>query len=292
MNKADHVLVFINSQKPELIFAATEIMLQTPKGTQIIPCLFEDIMEYHFRCEEIYVLEIEPETEGEKKRLAEFIIQRKKTLKLWSYDGKVFTPSGMRDSVGYIHELKKLRIGIPEYLQKRAGLIELGNEEIGDPEVSRILKALAVQKVFDFNIEKPQGHIKLLGKMVTEVVTEKHDPEIDALAKMRSELIKETERQKLILSVANLRELNYRRLEFGGVIVINLREINPFLMDIQDFIKSIKAPKFIVEFSCTGYHRFLFIKNGEIISRQDYAESSGKKKSRQRAANHFKKIEV
>lgn len=292
MNKADHVLVFINSQKPELIFAATEIMLQTPKGTQIIPCLFEDIMGYHFRCEEIYVLEIEPKTEGEKKRLAEFIAQRKKTLKLWSYDGKVFTPSGMRDSVGYIHELKKLRISIPEYLQKRASLVELGHEEIADLEAARILKAVIVQNIFDFNIGKPQGHLKLLGKMVTEIVTEKHDKEIDALAKMRLELIKETERQKLILSVANLRELSYRRREFGGVIVIDLREINPFLMDVQDFAKSIKAPKFIIEFSCAGYYHFLFIKNGEIISRQDYAESSGKKKSRQRAAKHFKKIEI
>jgi hypothetical protein len=292
MNKANYVLVFINSEKPELIFAATEIMLQTPKGAQIIPCSFSDIMDHKFHCEEVYVLEIEPKTADEKIRLAEFIAQRKKTLKLWSYDGKVFTPEGMRDSAGYIHELKKLRISIPEYLYKRASLVELGNEEIDDSETSRILKALAVQKVFDFNAGKHHGHIKLLGKMVTEVVTEKRDQEIDALAKMRLELIKETERQKLILSAANLRELTYRRREFGGVIVIDLREINPFLVDINDLAKSIKAKKFIIEFSCTGHYRFLFIKNGEIISRQDYSESSGKKKSRQRAATHFKKIET
>jgi len=291
MNKANHVLIFINSQKPELIFAATEIMLQTSKGAQIIPCLFEDVMNYRLRCEEVYVLEIEPKTEDEKKRLAEFIAQRK-TLKLWSYDGKIFTSEGMRDSAGYTHELKKLRISIPEYLYKRAGLIELGHEETADLEAARILKAIAVQKAFDFNVGKTVGYLKLLGKMITEIVTEKHDPEIEALAKMRPELIKSTEEENKILSTTNFRGLNYRQREFGGVIVISFREINPFLLDIRDVIKAIKAPKFVIEFSCTGHYRFLFVKNGEIISRRDYAEISGQKKSRERAAKAFKKMDV
>ncbi len=291
MNKANHVLIFINSQKPELIFAATEIMLQTPKGARIIPSLFEDVMNHRFHCEEIYVLEIEPKTEDEKKRLAEFIAQHK-TLKLWSYDGKIFTPDGMKDSAGYIHELKKLRISIPEYLYKRAGLIELGHEEIADLEVARILKAIAVQKAFDFNVGKSAGYLKLLGKMITEIVTQKHDAEIEALAKMRPELIKSTEKEKRILSVANFRGLNYRQSEFGGVIVISLREINPFLLDVQDIIKSIKAQKFIIEFSCSGVYHAIFIKNGNLISRRDYSESSNRKKLRQRAAKAFKQTEI
>lgn len=290
MNKANHVLIFINSQKPELIFAASEIMLQTPKGAQIIPCSFADIMNYHFRCEEIYVLEIEPKTEQEKNQLREFISQHK-NLKLWSYDGKIFTPEGMKDSVGYAHELKKFRISFPEYLQQRANLIESGHEEITDSEAARILKAIAVQKAFDFNIGKSGGYLKLLGKLVTEIVTEQHDAEIETLANMRPELIKNTEKEKRLWYARNLRDPAFRRNEFGGVIVIDLQEINPFLIDVADVVKSIKAKKFIVEFSCSGYYRFLFVKNGEIISRRYHAEVSGKKKSRKRAAESFKKIE-
>ncbi|QQG52915.1 MAG: hypothetical protein HY931_01635 [Candidatus Falkowbacteria bacterium] len=290
MNKANHVLIFINSQKPELIFAATEIMLQTPKGAQIIPCLFADIMKHHFHCEEIFVLEIEPKTDDEKKQLAEFIVQHK-MLKLWSHDGKIFTPDGMKDSVGYAHELKKFRISFPEYLQKRANLIEIGQEDIADTEASRILKAIAVQKTFDFNIGKSDGYPKLLGKMITEIVTEQHDAEIEALANMRSELLKNTEKEKRLWSIRNLRDIAFRRNEFGGVITIDLQEINPFLLDVADIIKSIKAKKFIVEFSCSGYYRFLFVSGQEIISRRYHAEVSGKNKSRERAAKAFKKIE-
>jgi hypothetical protein len=292
MDKANQSVIFINVKKPELIFPASEIMLQTTKGAKIVPSSFDGVINYDLHCEDIYVLEIEPKNEEEKNKLKEFIARRKKTLKLWTAAGHIFNQNGRQDSIGYTHELKKLRISIPEYLQRRANLIELGNEEINDLGAVRILKAIAVQRVFDFNTGRSDGYLKLLGKMITEIVTEKHDPEIDALANMRLELIKFTAKQKHLLGLASLRDPAFRRREFGGVIVIDLREINPFLMDTHDFAKSIKAQKFIVEFSCAGYYRFLFIRNGEIIHRRYHAEISGKNKSRERAAKAFKKLEI
>ncbi|HZJ40750.1 MAG TPA: hypothetical protein VFD16_00610 [Candidatus Saccharimonadales bacterium] len=292
MDKANSSLVFINFSKPELIFPATEIMLQTPNGTKIIPCSFEDIMNYKFHYEDVYVLEIEPKNEEEKNRLQEFIKHRKKTLKLWTADCHLFNQAGRQDSIGYVYELKKLGIYIPEYLQKRIKLIKLGHENLNDRETTRILKAIAVQKSFDFNIGKSKGYLTLIKKMITEIVTEKHDQEIETLAKMRSELIKNTERYKLLYFSKNLRGVTFRRGEFGSKIVIGLKEINPFLIDISDFAKSIKASKFIIEFSCGGYYHFLFIEKGEMLKRCDYAESTGIKKIRQITAKTFKTIEL
>lgn len=289
MNKANQAVIFINREKPELIYPAAEILLQIPKGAQIVPCSFQEIMSYELHCEDVYILEIEAKTEAEKSLLKEFIANRKKTLKIWTANKQVFNQAGAEESIGYAYELRKLRISIPDYLQKRSALIELGNEEIKDSGAIRVLKALKAQKIFDFNTDNNEGYLSLLGKMITEVITEKLEPEIDALVQIREKLIENTEKEKHQLRLANLQDYSFRSPEFGGRILINLKEINPFLIDIKDFASSIKVPatNFILEYSCLGHTHFLMINQGKISSRLHYLENGNKKKLRKKAAREF-----
>jgi len=58
-------------------------------------------------------------------------------------------------------------------------------------------------------------------------------------------------------------------------------------MDTPNFIKDVKASKFIIHYSSSGYRHFLLVKNSEVINRCQYSETTGEKKCCQMAAKVF-----
>jgi len=188
MNKANYSLIFINSGKPELIFLAAEIMLQTAKGVKIIPSSFEDVIKHNNHCEDVYVLGFQPKNEDETTSLIDFISKLKKTLKIWVSDDYIFNHIGSQKSLGYSRELRKLGISIFDYVEKRIEAVKLGDEDTKDAQAKRVLEALSVQRAFDFNVDKTEGEHALLKKLITEIITDVPDLEIDVLTKMRASL--------------------------------------------------------------------------------------------------------
>lgn len=287
MNKANYSLIFINSEKPELIFLAAEIMLQTAKGVKIIPSSFEDVIKHNNHCEDIYVLGFQPKNKDETTSLIDFVSKLKKTLKIWVSDDYIFNHIGFQKSLGYSRELRKLGISIFDYVEKRIEAIRLGDEDTKDIQAKRVLEALSVQRAFDFNVDRTEGKHALLKKLITEIVTDVPDLEIDVLTKMRASLKLETEKQKRFLSSTIIRSSSCRQPEFKNTSVINLKEINPFLMDTPNLIGDVKASKFIIQYSSSGYRHFILVKNSEVINRCQYSETTGEKKCRQMAAKAF-----
>ncbi len=275
-------IVFFNRNEPYLIFPAATLFLQLGGHVQIEPSDVNAMVEHELNDDdEIYIIDIGPETEGELKKLIDFEIKNKNKIQLWINEKEGQNTHSLTTLIGMGYKISP---------DGRSTIKEITKKDFAtsNKAAERILRAYQAQISLDFNTDHPKGINRILKEMISELISGKENAEINALAEIQKVAEKKMNGLLRFWSTTSIRGQALKAYPFQKISLIKLeeeKELDPFI-DLAPLIQLLKTKtfKFILEYNCRGKIHYLYFRK-DIMVRSSYSDRIGKQFTRIKAAN-------